>query len=106
LYRSASTAVEKLIDALVESEINTLTKSLEKYNYADEDYSDLPEAGILEGVQRYSWSIANDVRKQLKEKLKDQTMDEVIKKVHAETKTAYKAAAKKKIAEVLERVLG
>jgi hypothetical protein len=38
------------------------------------------------------------------EKLKDHTVDEIIKKVAAETKSAYKAAAKKKFTDILENV--
>lgn len=103
-YYSASSAVDKLIDALVESEINLLNKALEKYNFADDEYGEYPEATILEGFRKYTWEIKHDVKKQLKEKLKEMTVDEVIKKVHAETKSAYKSAAKKKIAEILEEV--
>jgi hypothetical protein len=84
-----------LIDALVKSEINTLTKALKKYSLAEYGCDELPEFSILEGVQKYEWEITQDVKNQLKEKLKDHTVDEIIKKVAAETKSAYKAAAKK-----------
>jgi myo-inositol-1-phosphate synthase len=104
LYCSASRVVDKLIDALVESEINTLTKSLEKYKMVEGDYEEMAEVSILEGVQKYKWTITHDVKKQLKEKLKDLTVDEVIKKVQTETKSAYKAAAKKKFTDILENV--
>lgn len=78
-----------------------MSKALNKYNRI-EWAEDIPEASILEAVQQYQRGIECEVRQQIKEKLKDLSLDEVIKKVRAETKSTYKAAAKKKIADVLE----
>lgn len=78
---------------------------MEKYgDMVDEDY-DMPDIRILDGIQRYHWTFTQEVKTQLKEKLKDLTVEEVIKKVQAETKFAYKAAAKKKFAGILDGVL-
>jgi hypothetical protein len=65
----------------------------------------MPETMILEGLQEFSRDITHKVKKQLKEKLTGLSVEEIIKKVKAETKSAYKATAEKKIAEVLENVL-
>jgi predicted transcriptional regulator len=101
---SISISVDKLIDALVKSEIDALVKASKKYTMADEG-TNMPEAMILEGLQEYSWEIKYDVKKQLKEKFKGLTVDEVIKKVKVETQSSYKAVAKKYCAEALDRVL-
>jgi hypothetical protein len=102
---SASSAVEKLIDALIESEINTVIRTLDRHTAIYEDL-DISEPGILEAMQPYTQSIKHIVKKQLKEKLEDLTVDDVIKTVKKETKGMYKAAALKEVAEVLEGVLG
>jgi hypothetical protein len=99
-----SISVDKLVDALVESEIDALVKASKKYTMADE-WSNMPGAMILEGLQEYSWEITYDVKKQLKEKFKGLNVEEVIKKVKVEAQSSYKAVAKKYCAEALDRVL-
>ena len=98
-------AVDRLIDALVESEIIGVGKVFNKYQAMDVEYGPVPEISIVEGIQQYQHSIEDDVKEQLKEKLKNLTTDEAIKKVKAEVKGAYKAAALKRIAGILDRVL-
>lgn len=101
---SASSAVEKLIDALIESEMKTVYKALRKYSMLDDDY-DMPEVIILDGMQKYNWAFEHKVKKEVKEKLKELTVEEVIKKVGQETQNAYKAAAKKQFASILDNLL-
>ncbi|KAH0294698.1 hypothetical protein M436DRAFT_82113 [Aureobasidium namibiae CBS 147.97] len=101
----ASNAVENLIDALIESEVRAMITALEKYSEIWEEAYEQPEASILEGVQKWQHDITRDVKKQLKQTLKDLTVDETIEKVQAETKSAYKAAAKKKFVGILENAL-
>jgi hypothetical protein len=84
--------------------MKTVTKALDKYSSLDKD-DDAPESCILQGIQKYNWTLMQDVTKQVKEKLKDLTVDEVITKVDAETKSAYKAAAKRRFADIIESVL-
>lgn len=104
LYCSVHSQMNKLIVALVESEINTLATALNRYNTSN-CCGELPEeASILDGVQQYQRSIARDVKNHLKEKFKDLSVDEVIKTVQAETKSAYMQAAKETLADILEDV--
>jgi ribosomal protein S20 len=101
---SASSAVEKLIDALIESEMNTVWKALRKYSMLDDDYN-MPEVIVLEGIQRYNEEFEHKVKNEVKEKLKDLTVKEAIDKAQEETQNAYKAAAKKQFAYILDDVL-
>ncbi|KAI4720231.1 hypothetical protein E4T48_03612 [Aureobasidium sp. EXF-10727] len=102
--KDASATVDKLIDALVKTQYCALIDVLRARCAADEDRC-MGQTMFVDGLLDYKYSMDHDVAKQVKEKLQGLTVDEVIKKVKAETKTAYKAAAKKQFLNVLEDVL-
>ncbi|CAD0084926.1 unnamed protein product, partial [Aureobasidium vineae] len=103
--KEASATVDKLIDALIDSEIRHVSVALRTYATADEARCE-SKTIFVEGILKCDCSITQLAKLCVKEKLQGLPVDAIIDRIEKETKLAYASVTQKKFFEVLEGALG